>query len=453
MMHYFRGGVASLVALCATVGFARQTDGGLAGLRAVQTGNLAYLVGEPEAVAGPGVAQVLAAPRGRYALLLREKPDIAPGIALPGENPGRIEQNLIVWDARNRRASVVWRRTISGNAGNGVQLHAFLPGTMAAVATVETAPSGTDTVGNTALALVDVVSGTVRSIPVPPAEILRADVSPTEARVAAIAQKIERNEAGMSVQSTLHFVGDRRVLATVPLTDGMKPIGWRADGTYLLAQRTPAQSRFHKVDPQTGAVVPVDTPDLPKEASAAPGPLALRRGRATVKEAERTASVQALWLEATEPARPDGTLRRVLLTTQSTEYGDPGVVLADLSAVLFRAGSTVLAAPLRALDAAGLLALRRQDAMDRAKQVGLALMMYAQDYDENLPPPGSSLTDLVDPYLRNADLLKNFQFTYNGPTEFGKIATPSDTVLGYYPGPDGSRVTIFADGHVRWDGS
>jgi len=76
-------------------------------------------------------------------------------------------------------------------------------------------------------------------------------------------------------------------------------------------------------------------------------------------------------------------------------------------------------------------------------------MMYAQDYDEVLPS-GDGLQDTILPYLKMADILKGFQFTYNGPSELGKIEKPNETVLGFISGP-GGRAVLYADGHARWE--
>ncbi|MFN3729029.1 MAG: hypothetical protein ACK4XJ_04885 [Fimbriimonadaceae bacterium] len=91
--------------------------------------------------------------------------------------------------------------------------------------------------------------------------------------------------------------------------------------------------------------------------------------------------------------------------------------------------------------------IAREAAMDHAKQVGLALLMYAADYDDTLLP-GSDL-EVVLPYVKNRESLDRFVFTFSGTRNMRDIQSPSETVLGYVPGP-GGRAIVHADGSVRW---
>ena len=84
------------------------------------------------------------------------------------------------------------------------------------------------------------------------------------------------------------------------------------------------------------------------------------------------------------------------------------------------------------------------------KQTGLALMMYAQDYDENYPHDPASVKEAVFPYLMSRDVLADFIYTYTGPTGLNQIGQPSTTPLGYIPSP-GGRAIVYGDGHVKWE--
>jgi prepilin-type processing-associated H-X9-DG protein len=86
-------------------------------------------------------------------------------------------------------------------------------------------------------------------------------------------------------------------------------------------------------------------------------------------------------------------------------------------------------------------------AISNAKQAGLALLMYSQDYDETLPT-GDDINTKLAPYLKNTDPLDGFSYTYPGG-KLGDIANPSETVLGIVSGPGGHAI-VYADGHVRW---
>jgi hypothetical protein len=91
-------------------------------------------------------------------------------------------------------------------------------------------------------------------------------------------------------------------------------------------------------------------------------------------------------------------------------------------------------------------AAERAVTLSNAKQVGLAIIMYAADNDDIVPANLSS--DQIMPYLMNADLLNGFVMTWSGGN-IGEIKNPAETELGYVTGPGGSAI-IYADGHVKW---
>lgn len=141
----------------------------------------------------------------------------------------------------------------------------------------------------------------------------------------------------------------------------------------------------------------------------------------------------------------------------------------------------VLAAPPSPTgDAAG--ESRRASSTSQLKQIGLAVMMYAQDYDEVLPPMENAATvkRLLLPYVRCDEAVfvhpltqKLFQpnpslsrrplssvsvdpktRTLRPPVletrciDMGELAQ----VVAFYearPAPDGTRAVLFLDGHVQ----
>jgi prepilin-type processing-associated H-X9-DG protein len=94
-------------------------------------------------------------------------------------------------------------------------------------------------------------------------------------------------------------------------------------------------------------------------------------------------------------------------------------------------------------------AARRAALISNAKQLGLGVMMYAQDNNEILPAPGSSFQDLIMPYVKNESLFSGFVYEHSGGP-LSAISDPSKTRLGYVPGP-GGRAILYADGHVIWE--
>lgn len=86
----------------------------------------------------------------------------------------------------------------------------------------------------------------------------------------------------------------------------------------------------------------------------------------------------------------------------------------------------------------------KQAAMSKAKQLGLAMQMYALDADDAFPPDGD-IKDIVGPYVRNNELFGGFTYTFGG----GTTSSPETTQLGFVTGAGGQAV-IYADGHVVW---
>ncbi len=122
--------------------------------------------------------------------------------------------------------------------------------------------------------------------------------------------------------------------------------------------------------------------------------------------------------------------------------------------------------------------------VNQLKQIGLALLMYAQDYDEMLPPMQNAATvkRALLPYVRGneavfADPLTHQPYQPNpslsgrrrmsfsvggGRDSRGKripprsyradIPGPAAQVVAFYeasPAPDGTRAVLFLDGHVQ----
>ena len=95
--------------------------------------------------------------------------------------------------------------------------------------------------------------------------------------------------------------------------------------------------------------------------------------------------------------------------------------------------------------------LLRIAAADAAKQLGLAIMQYAEDNDETLPP-AANFHDAVSPYVQNQAcfMVANHPFLYMPPANLAeaKIDAPSETPIGRIDLDCGS-VILYADGHVR----
>ena len=85
-----------------------------------------------------------------------------------------------------------------------------------------------------------------------------------------------------------------------------------------------------------------------------------------------------------------------------------------------------------------------------AKEMGLAILQYTQDYDEHLPL-ASHFHDEVFPYIKNEEAFsadaRPFHFLLDGDT-LASMESPSELEEGEFDLPCG-RVVLYGDGHVR----
>jgi prepilin-type processing-associated H-X9-DG protein len=87
-------------------------------------------------------------------------------------------------------------------------------------------------------------------------------------------------------------------------------------------------------------------------------------------------------------------------------------------------------------------------ALNTAKQVALAILMYSADDDNRYPSNTGNWQSLLGPYANNPDMVNQFNYTFAGGPSSG-IDSPATQQIGYVDGPDG-RAVAYADGHVKW---
>ena len=85
------------------------------------------------------------------------------------------------------------------------------------------------------------------------------------------------------------------------------------------------------------------------------------------------------------------------------------------------------------------------------KQIGLGIVQFSQDNDENYPAT-ADFKAKVYPYIKAMDVFSvgGHPFVYEQPADlaFAKMDSPATTEEGYMDLPC-ARVVLFADGHVR----
>ncbi|MCH8978718.1 MAG: hypothetical protein IH945_05685 [Armatimonadetes bacterium] len=90
----------------------------------------------------------------------------------------------------------------------------------------------------------------------------------------------------------------------------------------------------------------------------------------------------------------------------------------------------------------------KKETMQKAKQVALALLMYAADYDDEITTALNFPKDVL-PYMRSFDTAEGFVYTFTG----GLLTDSKDVTkdsFGYFDTPYG-RATAYLDGHVEWE--
>ena len=165
-----------------------------------------------------------------------------------------------------------------------------------------------------------------------------------------------------------------------------------------------------------------------------------------VKDMDKAAQ---LLLQGSEKPLPDTVFTLALLNLRTIGGFD------DVQAVNLAEEMTTQADVERARDAA-----RNAQSLSNLKQLGTALMMYTQDYDEKFPPmkTADSAKKAVGPYIRDPSVFTNpltgKPYLPNGwlsGKSLASFASPA-VIVGFYedaPAPDGTRAAAFADGHAK----
>ncbi len=205
--------------------------------------------------------------------------------------------------------------------------------------------------------------------------------------------------------------------------------------------------QWFALDPRTAVLQPLERrPARYQAPPTASLPLHVRIATQTAQEGQTTQKLAQLWLESVAKTEKP----RALLCGDCSD----GRILPGGDMVVYTSQGAAWAIPLVKLSkeeyaTLNALALKAEQivAFNNAKQVGLGLLMFAEDHNETLPSADDLNAGAIDPYLKNADVLTGFNYTYAGGP-LADIANPATTELGYIDGP-GGRIILYADGHVK----
>ena len=439
----------------------------------------AFLLLPPEIVAGPVVKRAVWS--GDGTLLLAERHDtvdpeflkvIAAG--LNPKAPPPLQSGLLVWNSRSRKTVEVWKGPIGAS---GIESITWLPRSSVALAKVWQNHSSPNHPGRQErverVLRISAVAGQARVITGLPGQILsQVSVSPTLplALVESIAipeMPTVPDSNGIRQAATvlrrLHIVRENGTVSApiaLPVPRGAPEILWTADGrdaalkvfdpdaTAAIRKQRGKNAepvfRWFVLDTFSARLQPADSaPPLYRPDAAPPPPISLRMSDARVSEGETSGRVSLLWLESS--AR--GGYSRVLVNANL----DSAELSPNLEGILQIDQGAAMVTPLARMPRQEFLRARelaqRALALSRAKQLGLALHMFAQDSDGVLPGP-EGVNDKIQPYLKNSGLFEGFNYTFpGGPLD--RIDKPAETELGWVNGP-GGRAIIYVDGHAKW---
>jgi hypothetical protein len=274
---------------------------------------------------------------------------------------------------------------------------------------------------------------------------------------------------GVSDRALLEFVDQKGITkpsVTLPwIPDGMR---WSGDDLYLAhSGRTSAGVSSTILVFKQGRLSPADSwPEapLPTTSSLTPSAIGGRPPQVTEGDPKKTLEAFASTLEL--PVTVVGTSRPSIgivtppIKAGETEDVQAGIVSTDVGAISLSPDSGAVA-----YISQGILMVRelipvnkqllmdardaaaRTEALNKVKQVGLAVLMYAGDNDDNYPP-NQGFADSVSPYLKNNSLLNGYNYVFNGGNATD-VENPASTMLGFLDCP-GGRAVVYADGHAKF---
>ncbi|MCB8933416.1 MAG: hypothetical protein H6534_08250 [Chthonomonadaceae bacterium] len=414
---------------------------------AILVGDKGYIPLPPELVCEPTVKDAQWSPEGRSVLAIRTR-ILATPVQLqklleartPSAQP-EMEETIVLWSAIRRTSQEIFKLPSHQGTVEGV---GWFGGSDVGFAIVRYHE------GPTPWALYRIAASPGQMKPIATGEQGEIWIPSPRASLGLALHMARpgRELAANTIQGRV-IDSDGHIVATFS-TPGFGATSWSSDGKRVYwrafeaaraagAPPTPVRVHYNALDLRTGAITRIDKPnDIYEE----PKPL-LQLGAVTLSGPKVTPSPRALLLSGEGPEGGQA------LITGDFQW------LAKLSpandGVLYKSNDALFVRPLLQLGADQLRELRaaaeRAEVLSRGKQCALALIMYASDYDDVFPPAGD-ISSQIMPYLKNADLLQGFSYTYKGGP-MKDIEQPAQTELGFVQG-NGGRAILYADGHVVW---
>ena len=435
---------ASCVVVTIAWGLAQPPD--TVRLPVVFTEREAVMVGSRELVAPPEVVDGKWSPDGRYAIIVRRYARLPD----PQNPPKQFQWSIVVWNHRQRRAVEVWKGIGGEKLVSDIQWMAGAPVALLKMYGGQRQIAEDVWDDSIVFARVHAAAGTLKILGEPDRwkEMNASPVKPFALLLGEEGYQVLRADGTISAPIAYEQVFASSETRRPNLIWMFAP--WTADGTKLLTilfDQTPEGKQGRKfilVDPVAGTSQPVSQQPPLHDPPAIPRSLRVEKVLSDLKAGADTAEVRSVWLV--------GSRGRALICAD--------VEAADLSptgdAVWYISHGAAWVVTLRTLnrqqyEVEHLEALRKT-VVSNAKQIGLALLMYVQDYDETFPPNTGDIQAILMPYLRNQEIFNlpgtNFFYLMNA-NPLPSIERPAETMVGYFQTPYG-RAIIWADGHVTW---
>ncbi len=406
----------------------------------VVTAREAYVAAPRQLVASPLVVEGHWSPDGRYLLvtsaLVRWRRD-------PFEQPEVTGWVLTLWNSAQQRATQVAKGAPTEAPASVVWLArsniALLTVIRPVARRTPSAESEEPVEREQVVVRLDAARGAVRTVGVFPEDVgmTFSPYAPVAVLEGAQQLWILRSDGSLSPPLNWGSEAIRRYRASQRR--------WTPDGRMLCWQEL-EQEQWMGLDLVTGTVGPVSEPPVRLERPELPQPpVSIRLVPQELRHEEIKESVKALWLE--------GERSKALICgdVDSAQLSPRGDAVFDVSQ------GAGFVAPLvresREQYEEMRQAERRRVIMSNARQIGLAILMYVQDYDETFPPNSVDVQALLMPYLRNEMVFSfpgtNFVYLLN-TNSMASIDRPAETMVGFIQAP-GGRAVIWVDGHVTWE--
>lgn len=436
-----------LLAACAS---AMNAASAQSGPDVVISGEHGYLLSYPEVLSQPVVENFQWSSDGQYLLFVRtEAPTLADfkQFFTDRTKPSRTI-SAVVWNSATKKQQVLWRVTGKEQA----ELRAYwLQSSHSLVITTVGPTTNPESLARIEFIRADADSGKTEKIYSAESNDgneLLAYPSPL-GPIAAVMNNSE--EVGESAQGTqIWFVKPKGPMPRpIRMPGRVGHLVWDKEGkpSFLLYPMQPQQEpslNFYAIDLSTGKTTKLTTPPESYEPRPPQTPIEARAELADIGTADspRKSGVGRLVAQ---------TKSNKMAAFIAADIG--GVRLAPkLDFVAYISQGILAVRPILRMKASeledALDAAEREVLMSNARQVGLAALMYAADWDDVLPGANADIRALILPYAKNNSMLDGFVYTFAGGLLSG-ISNPSEVELGHIPGK-GGRAVIYLDGHVKW---